>query len=192
MSGETIVALLSIALGGLAGFLAATFKLGQYAQKVDDLKTRMDIAEGEIKADSKKIVECCTLIDERTTSGSTLIKRKSPISLTEKGIEILRNSGSDKFVLENQAELVQKIKDKNPKTAYDVQFVAREVVESLQNDERFIPFKNYVYKEGFPLEHIFIVMGVYLRDVALPLLGFSLEQVDQTDPTRKSAQTSNQ
>lgn len=192
MDNQTLVAIVTIALGGLAGFLTAIFTLGRYSQKVDDLRERMVTVEAEIKVDSKKIVECCTLIDERTTSGAALTKRKSPISLNEKGEEILKNSASDKFVLENQTELVQKIKDKTPKTAYDVQVAAREVVESLQNEERFIPFKTFVYKEGFPLEHIFIVMGIYLRDIALPLLGFTPEQVDQTDPTRKDAQTPKQ
>lgn len=180
-----IAAVFAAIIGALSGFLAATFRLGKYSEKVDGLQERMNKAEAKIEDHATKIVECSTLIDERTTSGSSLIKRKSPISLNEKGETILKNSASDKFVLENKDELVQKIKDKNPKTAYDVQVAAREVVETLQNEERFAPFKNFVYKEGIPLEHIFIVMGVYLRDIALPLLNFKYEEIDKTDPSQK-------
>ncbi len=193
MTSETVILLVDIVIGGFAGFLAATFKMGEYTQKINYLENRVAELEKDHKTFSKDLTECSTKIDERTSAGSSsLTKRKSPISLNEKGEDILKRSGSDKFVLENQKELVQKIKEKNPTTAYDVQEYARTVVESLQNEQRFIPFKDFVYKEGFPLSHIFTVMSLYLRDIAIPLLGFTLEQVDQTDPARKNVQTPKQ
>ena len=82
-------------------------------------------------------------------------------------------------------ELIGKICEKNPKTAYDVQIIARDVVESLRDEDRFARFKDFVYKKGMPLEPIFIVMGILLRDLALKDLNFKIEDIDLHDPNNK-------
>ncbi len=175
-----------VLLGGLSGLGVAFFWFGQYKHKVDTLEKHVERLQEEYKELMKQVTEVSTKIDERTQNlASTLTKRKSPISLNEKGEGILSRSGSDKFVLENKDELVKKIKDKDPKSAYDVQVYAKEVVEGLQNEDRFTPFKDFVYKEGIEIDSIFIVMSIYLRDIALPLLGYTKEEVDKTDPHKK-------
>lgn len=170
-----IAGLLSVAVS----LITAYIKISKYIQIVDDLKKDVEKMNVEIKQMSKEITVCFTKIEERTQSlVTTLTKKKSPISLTETGQNILKRSGSDAFVLNNKDELVGKIKSGNPKSAYDVQENARKVVESFAQDERFIPFKDFVFKEGIELEAIFIVMSIYLRDVALPLLGYKPEDID--------------
>lgn len=181
-----ILTLVQLALGALAGFLAATFQLGKYKEKVDNLEKKVADLEQKVDGIQQRLVECATKLDERTQPYASLTKRKSPVSLTDEGESLLQRSGADKFVLENKDELIQKIKDKNPKSAYDVQTYARQVVESLQNDDRFTPFKDFVYKEGIDIEPIFIVMSIYLRDIALPLIGYTPEEIDTSDPTKKN------
>ena len=183
MIAGAIATVASAIIGAVSGFLAATVRVGQYIQKVDDLKDRMVKVEGEIKDHSSKLVECSTKIDERTSPYSSLTKRKSPITLSEKGEELLKKSGADKFVLENTNKFVEAIKARNPKTAYDVQAISREVLQSFQDHEEFNPFKDFAFKEGLDLEPIFIVMSIFLRDIALPLLGFKYEELDKTDPS---------
>ena len=184
MDNQIIVFFIQIIISGLVGFFAAVYKLGKYEEKVNTLESKVKTLETDSKGLSRELAECSTKIDERTQSYSaTLTKRKSPVTLTDKGEELLKRSGSDKFVLENKDELINKIKEKNPKTAYDIQLFAREIIEGLQNEDRFNQFKNFVYKEGIDLETIFIVMSIYLRDIALPLLGYKPEQIDETDPT---------
>lgn len=180
---DSLVNIISIILGGAAGFMAAFIKVGKYVQKVDDLKEDVEKMNNEIKEMSKEITKCSIKIEERTQSYSALLtKKKSPISLTETGEDLLKRSGSDAFVLNNKDELLEKIKNKNPKSAYDVQEFAKIVIQSLVEDEKFIPFKDFVFKEGIELDAIFIVMGIYLRDIALPLLGYKPEDIDNSDP----------
>lgn len=133
-----------------------------------------DISKEYVELANKRLAECSTKIDERTTSSAALTKRKSPISLTEKGDELLKRSGTDKFVLENKDYLLSKIKEHNPKTAYDVQEWCKTVLENVSNEDIFTPLKNYLFKEGLPLDSLIIVGQIYLRDIALPLLGFTL------------------
>ena len=171
-------------LGGLGGFFAAIFRIGRYTKTVDTLEKNVERVEGEIKAMSTKITQCETKIDERTQwLSSKLTRTKSPISLSEFGEGLLKRSGSDAFVLMNQEELVQQIRDRNPKSAYDIQEFSKTVVKSLADEERFIPFKDFAFKEGVDLDAIFIVMSLYLRDIALPLLDYKPEDVDQSTPT---------
>lgn len=178
-----LIPIISLFLGILGGWGAVGFRLGKYAQRVDDFKERITTVEREMKNLSTKIVECITKIDERTSSyAGTLLERKSPITLSEEGSNLLKRSGADKFVLEHKDELVEKIKDKNPKSAYDVQELANKVVETLADDERIIDLKNFAFQERINISVIFMVMGIYLRDIALAVLGYKPEDVDQSDP----------
>ncbi|OGH93225.1 MAG: hypothetical protein A2563_01300 [Candidatus Magasanikbacteria bacterium RIFOXYD1_FULL_40_23] len=178
-----IIILISTALGGFAGWGAAAHKLGRYAQIADDLKAKVGEIEKEIKLLTTNITQCSTKIDERTLSAATaLTKRKSPISLTDFGDALLKKSGSDKFVLENQSELVEKIKVTNPKSAYDVQEASKKVIKDMVDEDKFISLKDYAFKEGIELENIILVMSIFLRDVALPLLGYKPEDIDKDDP----------
>ncbi len=189
MSIELVNIIITVIIATISALVVAFLWIGQYKHKVDTLEKEIETLKKEYKEMSTQLTECSTKLDERTQNLATsLTKRKSPLSLNEKGEDILSRSGSNKFVLENQEELVKKIKDKNPKSAYDVQVYAREVVESLQNEDRFTPFKDFAYKEGFDIEFIFIVMSIYLRDIALPLLGYTKEEVDKTDPTKKQSE----
>lgn len=175
----------SVVLSAVVGFFSAAYKLGKYIQVIKDLKERINKNESEIKEQSKLLIECSTKIDERTSNlAASYMTRKSPVALNDKGEELLKRSKADKFVLVNESELVKKIEASAPKTAYDVQEIAKKVVKSLENDERFNSFKDFAYKEGIDLEPIFTVMSIYLRDIALPLLGFDYAQIDQTDPSK--------
>ena len=91
---------------------------------------------------STELTKCSTKIDERTQSyASTLTKRESPVTLSQHGKSLLSRSGSDKFVLDNQVELVEGIKTKEPHSAYDVQVFSRQVVEEMQMNPNSRPLK---------------------------------------------------
>jgi hypothetical protein len=178
--------LAAIISGGIVSFLVASVKLGKYTQMVDDLKDDVSSIKKELRELENKLTKCETQIEERTSPMSGLTKRKSPVSLTDKGEQLLKASGADKFILENQSELIEDIRKNNPTTAYDVQEYSKEVVKSLKDSPKIVDLKNFAFKEGIELEAIFIVMGVYLRDIALPILGYTKEEVDKSDPNKTS------
>src|SRR3989344_6840743 len=187
METSVYISFAGVLISGLVAFITASIRIGIYKNKVDTLVSEVSDLKREVKDLSAELIKCSTKIDERTRSySSTLTKRESPISLSENGKTLLSKSGADRFVLENQEDLVNKIREKNPHSAYDVQSYARAVVEEIQNEPRFKPFKDFAFKEGVNLEPIFIVMSLFLRDIALPLLGYKLEEVDHGDPTLKT------
>lgn len=111
---QWIIPVVSMVGSGLVGWWTAGFKVGRYAQMVDDLKCSM----AELKKDHDGLTKEVTICQTK--------------------------------------------------------------VEGLQDDVRFNVFKDFVYQKGVGLETIFIVMGIYLRDIALAVLGFRPEELDQT------------
>jgi hypothetical protein len=174
------IALVIALLGVWAG-------LARYQQKVDDAKADIKKLQDDVHKMQMKLTEVSTKLEERTSSSeSRVLKRKSPLSLNDYGEKILKASGGDAFVINHLDDLVEKIKKKAPKSAYDVQTYARDVIREVSNEERFVPIKDYAFKEGLDIDLFILVMGVFLRDLALPKLGCKPEDIDASDPTKKS------
>ena len=182
---EIVVSIVvSILAGGATSFLT----LGKYKEKVDRLTKDTEEFHKTLREIELKVTTCMTKIDERTKSSpAAYTETKSPVTLNPNGKSLLSRSGADKFVLENQNDLVNRIREKSPKTAYDVQEFAKEAIKAVENEDRFIPLKNFAYREGLDLGVIILVTGLYLRDIALPLLNFRIEDVELTDPSPKQS-----
>lgn len=173
-------ALLTIISSGLVAalvsFLAIFILIGKYKEKVD-------AAERHITAHGVKLDDLGDRVArvegglERDRANTPYVKRKSPLSLTEKGKVLLLDSKGNKYIDDNKGNLIGAIKAAAPKTAYDVQELSRTVVESHSNDDNFSPIKEFAFKEGLDLKDIIDVMGIYLRDIALPEFGFNVSQI---------------
>lgn len=175
MTEQTLVIIeiaISAVVGGGSGFAVAMVKMVRYAEKVDQLEKanlnqRLSVLEGRF--------------DERKDIGA-FVTRQSPLTMNKKGEELLKDSGAKDFVDKIKADLIAKIRKKKPKSAYDVQELSVDIIKNYADKDEFIPIKDYVFKEGMDMEPIFTVSGIYLRDIALPELGFEYEDIDKTSP----------
>lgn len=104
---------------------------------------------------------------ERDRAHQGMLKKKSPLMITELGYKILKESGAQKFINDNRALLIKQVEDKNPKTSYDVQEFSKEVITEYKDSDEFINIKEYIYEEGIEFENIIMTMTVYLRDIIL-------------------------
>ncbi len=103
----------------------------------------------------------------------------SPMVLNETGQKILNESGIKNIILENKEMLLNAIREKNPETAYDVQEIAKKVVNLLkENTDIFIRLKNGAFKSGTNIDSVLLVGSFPLRDMALKELGFKTEDLD--------------
>ena len=178
MSTELIIGITvpvaSFIISLVTALLVVSHKLGEYKGKVDRACSDIEKLEGEQKGIRDKVVECATSLKER----ESLTKRKSPISLSERGVAFLNNSGGEKFVNDNFEELFRKVEERTPQTAYDVQEYAKVVVEELREDERINIFKEFLFKDGSTLDDLFTVMSIYLRDKILEKKTWNVEDID--------------
>lgn len=174
------------ALSVLLGLGSAWAVLSKYQQKVDGLIKDSDRHETKIDDLKDRVSKLEGGLDRDRAHGSPYTQAQSPVSLTDRGKALLLDSGGNKYLEDNSDALIGEIKAQKPKTAYDVQETAKKVIATHSNDDSFIPLKNYLFKEGINLEDLISVVGIALRDMALPVLGFKPEQIDESDPHKKS------
>lgn len=170
MDENTLVqVIISLVAGILGGAAVVAFRLGKYSEKVDqiekcDFQRRVSTLEGKIE------------------SSQPLKQRKSPVSLTERGEQVLYDSTGKFFVEENYPELKKNVEDKNPQNPYDIQEVSHKVAMGLKNDKRISSIKYYAFKEGLVLDDILDIMGIFLRDKILAERGIAVEVIDVHKP----------
>lgn len=110
-----------------------------------------------------------------------LAQKASPYTLTPVGKELLKISHGQEIISRNLSVLIDKIDEKEPKTALDVEdFAAGVLLENL-SDEMFNDLKNYVYYEPetvkitdpetnevvdikISIPTLLHIMSIYLRD----------------------------
>ncbi len=141
----------------LLAIIPAILGTGFYIHKINNLQKEVDRIR--------------KILDDNSPFGGT-VRKNNPLSLTEKGQKILKESGAQDYIDQNKNSLIQEIKTRTPKSLYDVQELAREVIELHKGKDEFTPIKDYTYKNGLALDHIIMAMAVYLRDYALIDLGF--------------------
>lgn len=181
MDNTIWISLAGIIISGLVAFIVSSMRIGEYKNKVDTAVSDIAKMETEIKEIRDKAVACETSLKER----EPLTKRKSPITLTDKGNKILTDSGGRKFVDDNYSELKKLVEDSKPQTSYDIQETSHKAIEGLKNDIRMNGIKEYLFKEGMELSEIVDVLGIYLRDKILGEKKWRVEDVDRYDPEIK-------
>ncbi len=110
--------------------------------------------------------------------------KHSPRQLNQNGVELLKDSGADKFLDANMDFFIKKMEVIAPKTAYDVEDLASTVLLAESDDDIFIPLKSWVYNaparqlknddgttkmQDIELDDIIFVMSLPLRDRYLKL-----------------------
>jgi hypothetical protein len=173
MSTDTLITIgVSFVTSALTAFAIVAYRMGRYSEKIDQLEKcnlnqRLSKLEGQFE------------------QSAPLTRRKSPVSLSDRGMKVLLDSGGKAFVDENFEHLHKTIEAKKPETAYDVQEIAKSVIASLKDDSRINPMKDYLFKEGMTIDDLFVVLGVYLRDKVLQAKGWNSEDIDKHDPGSK-------
>lgn len=164
-------------LGGASGLLVFWGTLSKYKEKVDSLEKRVESSEERLRTTEQKVTACETRLEEREPI-KKYISRKSPLTLTEAGRQLLEESGGKQIIDANQDELLKNIQSREPKSPYDIQESAKQILESLKDDSRLIEVKDFAFKKGLELDVPLSVMAIYLRDIALPKYGWKAEDID--------------
>ncbi len=114
-----------------------------------------------------------------TTMETSLFVVQSPMQMTDLGEKILTEIGGREFVDKQYNRLVPELKNKNIKSALDVQNLAPNIIENHVDDDSFTLIKNYLYNhpkfevklsEGktasvnLDLTLAFTLMGIYFRN----------------------------
>jgi hypothetical protein len=170
ISPEWFSALVSLTVGGLGGVIVATITMAKYQQKVDDLKEDMKEANKKIdflRTDADTLKEF--KVNAQKFIDKNLYEARSPLSLSEFGEKIVRESGFLEIFSKCKDELALKLKEKDPKTQYDVQENSRALMNELGDYIPFQPIKTYAFKNGLDYLQILRAGSILLRDYYLSL-----------------------
>jgi len=167
---NTIVVLL-----GLPAIIASLIFIGRKLQTLDSLKKEVD---DNIRPDLKDVRERFATLEGKS---SALFQTHSPISLTPKGEQYLKESGLKVYIDEHQDDLMEECGlNKKMETPYDVQQVAFEFFSEHdfpQDVEDKV--KTYAYEQGVSLEALRRTAGIYFRDLGLAASGFNSNDMDE-------------
>jgi cell division protein FtsB len=190
MDINTVISLgVSIVLSALAGIAGAWATLAKYREKVDSLEKSLDLHQDAENKHYEKLNEDISKLRERVSAlesgvardreyNSDNIRNKSPLSLTEKGLALLEDSGAKVYLEQNEEKLIEEIKEREPRSAYDVQELSKYIVEKNINTAEFIPLKNYAFAHGVNIIDIAQVISIPLRDKALEALNFDASSLE--------------
>lgn len=175
---------INMAISAAVGYGAAALKLGRLLQRVDHLDEDNKQTKADVKGLEKTVTKCETILSVNNKASYGV--SQSPVSLNTRGKELLDESHAMEFITANQSDLIQQIRDLKVATAYDVQENAQKVLTKLAEDKdtRVDGLKEFAFKKGIDLEIVLWVAALALRDVALPILGFTADDIDKSDPTK--------
>jgi uncharacterized protein YihD (DUF1040 family) len=157
----------------LLSFFIASIRIGEYKNKVDALETTVGKDEhcgfrktlGDTKTEVDKLLEFKT--SAQKFIDSKIYQSNSPLSLTDLGKTLVSESGFENIFNSVKDDLCLKLQDKNPKTKYDAQEMARSLMDDLTDYEAFQPIKKYAFEKGTDFTQILRAGAILLRDYYL-------------------------
>ena len=145
--------------------------LGRRFQILDDLKDGFADISDEIKDLGRRISTM-----EGLTQG--MLKKESPVNLTEAGSILLEDSGWKNIIDLHQKDLIDIMRKDGLNSAYDVQECAKRVVEKIElSPEESKKIKDFAFQKGIDLDQLDLAASIYLRNLALDQLGFKIEDI---------------
>lgn len=186
MEIESIIAA-TIGLFGMSWIIIELLRLsksvGRLEARLDKIASTNDSHDISIRKLQMEMLEVRTFIKTKfPTSQTVLSEKKSPAQLNEFGRKLFADMGGSDFLSKNGIYLLQKMEEKNPKTAFDVESTAHEVLILATNEEMFNKIKNKVYnypymdilkrdgemvKYEVSLADVCFVLSLSLRDMYL-------------------------
>lgn len=158
--------LISLVISGMTILLA----VGRYKQKVDHLENAKDkthLSLNEFRVDIAALKEF--KVQAQKFIDKTIYKSSSRLTLTEFGLELIKDSGLAVIFVHEQDNLATMLYKMHPKTKYDAQEMARELMDNLKEYPAFSSIKTYAYSSGKDLGQILRAGAILLRDYYLSI-----------------------
>jgi hypothetical protein len=173
------------ALFGLAFWLVhwITKKVTTINSSHDRLTGAVEKIESRIEKMQDDIVHLKVNVDIIKESAHPLSQARSPIALTEEGIEFYNKLNAEEMIAKNWDKIAENIEaNVSNKNAYDIQkYISDTVLVSLETfikESDVEKVKLFAYKEGRPLAYYAPVFWIPIRDRYLAQKGINISEVD--------------
>lgn len=164
---EWINLIASVSISLLGAVATSFLTLGKYKEKVDQLENRDKVNCDKLEQLGKDVAvikERIQNIQKTVDNLADTAKAHSPISLTTKGWEILKDSGCYAIFEQNRDKYLKELEEKNPSSQYDVQEKAYALMSDRFNAPEFKPIEGWAFSHGKTMDEIIRLCGYPLRD----------------------------
>lgn len=159
-----------------------SIKIDRHDEQFADYRATVSRMEGQLDLLVKTLIPNQKRRIEK--AASYFSSKRSPRQINQSGIDLLKDSGADRFLEENIGLFIKKMEAFQPKTAYDVEDLASTVLLAESNEDIFVPLKSWLYNapsrlmtdengtskmKDLNLEDVIFVMSLPLRDRYLEL-----------------------
>ncbi len=150
----------------------------------------LDEWQTEIPQMNRKLNDISTLVNTIFTylknNDNKFVQSHSPISLTKDGKRLVDVLNIEGIIDVNYEHLSASIDGKKPNNAYDIQELSMEIMQdflkNMIDEEILTSMKKFAYQEGVSLDALYLAFSIVLRDKILQEKGFTLEDVDKSNP----------
>lgn len=164
----------------------AIYKLGGIVNTFDLFKNKNSELDKHVETIKENLATIKATTQLLYDAHLSTVKAHSPISLTEKGMQISTDLKLAEKVGIHWDEIKDKITKRAPANPYDIQVVAMDIAracfDSIFSEAERNEIKLYAYKTGNNLLEIFPIIGILARDKFLEESGLTPKAVDEHTP----------
>ena len=147
--------------------LYQTFRFGKFSERFDNLCKQINKLLGEFQTTKKDVGIIKTILISKFGVEAELFSTTTPLTLTAKGKKLLEKSGFREMYKQEKDYFLNTIREKNPKTAAEIDKVAKEIMFALEDEEKLSKFKETAFESGVELPLLLQVCAIYLRNKAI-------------------------
>ncbi|NQU87434.1 MAG: hypothetical protein HQ541_16900 [Mariniphaga sp.] len=171
------VALIITGVLALMGTLASLiYKQGNIDGKIIAVSDKVDVVDYKVEKLSDKFDN---FLMRPWAEG------QSPVKLTKLGVDIYAKEQIKKFVAEKFDEILSRLNDAKPISAYGAQEQLFDIVNSYKNDKEYkVILENEAFKAGQHIDILLKVIAIGMRDEVFNQLHFNVDHIDETNPNQ--------
>jgi hypothetical protein len=192
LSTQDIIQMWGLGITILGSIIFVSFRIGGVFNQLTTIKDsilsiRVDI--GEVDSNLNKVIfshgQLKVKVDElwrknTTTSGS-------PMILNENGKKVLIDSNIKSLTNKYYPEILNQVKSLNPPNPFQAQELLIQIVGKYRDKEECKnELESAAYNSGNNVETVLFVAAIDIRDKIVSDLGFSVDDIDLHDPSKKS------
>ncbi|MBU1122422.1 MAG: hypothetical protein ABIH71_08015 [Candidatus Omnitrophota bacterium] len=144
-------------------------RLYHVGKEVDKIHDDIGTVKKETNSINTNVTRLISILQGKGIIDSNMyFQVSSPMQLTNAGKKMLEECGFFSYFEKYKDILLKEIKKKKPKTKYDIEQIAKDVIYNADMTvDEFVPIKEYAFQHGSDLSNMLIAFSLYLRDYAI-------------------------
>lgn len=168
---QLLISILAAIAGVFVWIATQIFKLGQLTQRITTVESAIkEDLKPELKEISRRLLDLSISL-----GGKDVTTSNSPRVLNDAGRKILEESGVKEIIEKRFDEIVSKVKEQNPKNAYQGELSVIDAVRSMATEDKDVrdDFEQGAFRSGTSVATLSIVGGVHIRDRVFTEIGLN-------------------